>query len=180
MVSCPYCQTPLTDRPAACPRCRADTSPLFESGDPVAAPRPARSPLTGTVRPGGRPAAAAPTLIVRSDSAELRFPLADGEYRLGCQSAGENHFPDIDLTKLDTAGSVSRRHVLVRVRDGRVYLVEEALTGIPEADRQRYAAGQRGKNGTTVNGARVGRVEVEVVGGATVRLGGLTALLVRA
>jgi pSer/pThr/pTyr-binding forkhead associated (FHA) protein len=99
--------------------------------------------------PAGMPPlpGAAPTNGVFVHSSNARFPLAKPDMLIGRSSPSSGYAADIDLSGHDPDKTLSRKHARVtRTGDG-VFLKEE-----------------EGRNGTFVNGTRVGP-------GQTIRLG---------
>lgn len=95
---------------------------------------------------GAAPAAAAPTTGVLVTSTNAHFPIAKTDMLVGRSSQASGYTADIDLSGHDPDKTLSRKHArITRTTDG-VFLKEE-----------------EGRNGTFVNGTRVGP-------GQTVRL----------
>ncbi|HEY8550204.1 MAG TPA: FHA domain-containing protein [Vicinamibacterales bacterium] len=103
--------------------------------------------LRGAARDGvGAPAASASTGVLIHTPSNTRFPLEGDDLLIGRSSRASGYTADIDLSALDPDRTLSRKHArILRTPDGLVLKEEE------------------GRNGTFVNGDRIGP-------GQTVRL----------
>ncbi len=90
------------------------------------------------------------------------FPIAvEGETTLGRPDAATGMVPQIDLTPVNEARTISRRHARLIGQGGSYHVLEEIGT----------------TNGVTVNGQRVGGGEqVEIFDGDTIAFGGVTTI----
>jgi pSer/pThr/pTyr-binding forkhead associated (FHA) protein len=93
-------------------------------------------------------------LIVAPGGRAMPLPVQD-EAWVGRRDTVNAFTPDVDLTDIDVDRSLSRRHARILRRDGRLFVIE--------------APGAR--NGTFVNGQRLGETEAELSDGDRVRFG---------